>query len=125
MNAEEKKLIDELESEVASFLGVNPQFGRDWVGKFQLRINTKLVDCEIYSTAVHLGDEMSFLMSHRIIEIQGGKCYLVDYNCPDYTIRVARSPDINTGKNTYTVYQRVNGSVQFQQDVDIVFENSV
>jgi hypothetical protein len=121
MTPAELALIEELQREVAECLGVDPTWGDSWIGHFQLEVEGGIRDCELYSSVLHVGNDMLHLMSHQVLDIETGKAYLVDYHGRKYVARLLRMIDADTGKMTITVGIRVAGAVKSTEVVNITF----
>ena len=121
MTPAELALIEEVQREVAECLGVEPTWGDSWVGHFQLEVEGVSRSCELYSSVLHVGNDMLHLMSHQVLDIETGKAYLVDYHGSKYVARMLRLIDPDAGKMIITVGITVGGVVQSTEVVDITF----
>ena len=121
MTPEELALIEELQREVAECLGVDPAWGDGWVGHFQLEVEGGTRSCELYSSVLHVGNDMLHLMNHQVLDIETGKAYLVDYHGSKYVARMLRLIDPDTGKMIVTVGISVDGVVQSTEVANITF----
>lgn len=115
-------LMEKVQREVAECLGVDPALGDSWVGHFQLEVEGGNRSCELYSSVLHIGNDMLQLMSHQVLNIETGAAYLVDYHCRKYVARILRLIDPDSGKMIATVGITVGGVIQSTEAVNINFE---
>lgn len=121
MAPEELALITEVAKEVAECLGVNPAYGDEWVGRFQLMVESDSRDCELYSSVLHIGKDSLHLMNHHVLDVETGKAYLVDFSGRQYNARILRMIDPETRIMTITVALTAGGVVQSTEAVNINF----
>ena len=121
MTPEELALMEEVQQEVAECLGVSKAFGDQWVGRFQLKLGRDNRDCELYSSVLHIGDDVLRLMSHQVLDTAVGRTYLVDFFSSDYIARIIRIFDTDIQKMTTTIGITIGGVVQSTEVVDITF----
>jgi hypothetical protein len=121
MTPPELALIEEVQREVAKCLGVDPTWGDGWVGHFQLEVKGGTRSCELYSSVLHVGNDMLRLMNYQLLDIGTGKAYLVDFHGSKYVARLLRQIDPDTGKMIITVGITVGGVVQSTEVTNITF----
>jgi len=118
---EELALITKVAKEVAECLGVNQAYGDEWVGRFQLKVESDNRDCELYSSVLHIGKDSLHLMNHHVLDVETGKAYLVDFFGRHYNARILRMIDPETRMMTFTVAITVGGAIQSTEVVNITF----
>jgi hypothetical protein len=117
----EDRAMREVAEKVANCLGVNPAMKDDWVGRFKLETDNKFLDCEIYSSVLHIGNDSLILMNQHEIDAEIGKVYLVDYFTSQYTMRLLRMPDPETGEIIFMLSKSINQEIQYSIKIEIDF----
>jgi hypothetical protein len=119
--SKEAREMRELAEAVAYCLGVDPEKKDNWVGKFELHEGDKTLQCEIYSSVLHVGNDSLILMNQQEIDSEIGKVCLVDFFTSEYTMRLLRMPDPETGKMIFMIAKSVRQEIQYTVKVDITF----
>ena len=117
----EDRAMREVAEMVAHCLGVNPAMKDNWVGRFKIETDNKILDCEIYSSVLHIGNDSLILMNQHEIDAEIGKVYLVDYFTSEYIMRLLRMPDPETGEIIFMLSKSINQEIQYSVKIEIDF----
>ena len=122
--SKEQREMREVAEAVAHCLGVDPQKKDNWVGKFLLNADGRNIECEMYSSVLHVGNDSLMLMNQQEVDAEIGKVHLVDFFTSAYTMRLLRMPDPETGDMIFMLSKTIRGEVQYTVNVEIEFSDA-